>query len=315
MTDAELKLYVGAVEYGIAGKPIIFTNALAGEITEHPLNPFYLWNDKGGVLNSVPANTISVTVADMWVQDEILGTSDGTVNQTYNTFLTPILTGTLDDLVLKVGTTEWTKVSNFAGQGVSAEVFTVSTVGLVTFGDGVNGKIPTLGENITLTYTPDLALYGKNVYEGLWFEIKSFGVTTNAVVVTDEVQISLSTTLVTVSNVTVSAVTGVWLQGDPGHSGTNYFTGGSFDMNTGELTLGVALPSATTAVIVTYSYLMIDDLESSYTAIGEATSHTFTNQIPQNNAKLLYFRMNIPATATPSGGSNFCFRLKFTYLQ
>jgi len=316
MIDAELKLYVGATEYGSLGKPIIFTNALAGVITEHPLNPFYLWNDKGGILNCVPAKSIAITVEDMWVQNEALGTSDASINQTYNTFITPILITTdSDDLVVKVGTTEWTRVNNFAGQGVASEVYTMTTAGLLTFGDGVNGKIPTLGENITITYMPDLINYGKYIYEDLWFEVKSYGATTNIVTVTDELQVSNTTTSITVANTVVMSVSGVWLQGDPDHSGTNYFTDGTFDANTGDITLVNALPYASTPVIITYSYLMIDDLESDYTAIGKNTSHTFTNQVPQNNAKLLYFRMNVPATATPSGGSNFSFRLKLAYLQ
>ena len=91
MTDAQLKLYVGSTEYGIPSNPISFVNALAGETTAHPLNPFYLWNDKSGVLNSVPAKVVTIIAEDMWIQDEVLGSSDGTANQTYNTKATPIL--------------------------------------------------------------------------------------------------------------------------------------------------------------------------------------------------------------------------------
>ncbi len=317
MVDADLKLYIGATEYGTLGQPITFVNALAGEITAHPLNPFYLWNDKGGVLNSVPAKEINIEIDDMWVQDEALGTGDGTPNQTFNTFLTPVLidTDSLADLVLKVAGTAWSKVSTFSGQAANAQVFTITAAGLVTFGDGVNGKPPAVGEAVTLTYAPDLAAYGKSIYEGLWFEVLSIGVTTNVVTVTDELQNAQGTTLVTTSNIRLNSVTGVWLAGDPDHTGTNYYTGGSYDVSTGEITLGVALPYSDAAVIITYSYISIDDLESTYTAIGKDTPHEFTNPIPQNNAKLLYFRLNVPAGATPSGGSNFAFRLKFSYLQ
>lgn len=317
MVDAQLKLYIGATEYGTLGQPIIFVNALAGEITSHPLNPFYLWNDKGGALNSVPAKSISVEVDDMWVQDEVLGNSDGTTNQTFNTAITPILldTDSLTDLSLKVAGVSWVRVLSFSGQASNALVYTITTAGLVTFGDGVNGAIPTLGETITLTYTPDLDSYGKTIYEDLWFEVESLGVTNNIVSVVDEVQNAQGTLQVTTSNIKISSVTGVWLQGDPDHTGTNYYTGGSYDTNTGEITLGVALPYDNAAVIITYAYVAVDDLESVFTAIGKDTPHAFTNPIPQNNAKLLYFRLNIPATATPSGGSNFCFRLKFLYLQ
>jgi hypothetical protein len=316
MADAELKLYVGATEYGTVGNPVSFASAVAGEATEHPLNPFYLWNDKGGSLGSVPAKDISIQVEHMWIVDEVMGASDGSPSQTFNTLVTPILdTGVLDDLVLKVAGVEWLKVLNFSGQLATAKVYTITTAGLVTFGDGINGAIPTLAASITLTYMPDLNSYGKSIYEGLWFGVMSFGVTPNAVSVVDESQISQSASLVTVSNTLVTAVTGIWLATDPGHTGTNYYSGGSFVAASGEITPGTPLPGATTSVLVNYSFTAIDDTEGSYTAIGEDVSHTFTNQIPQNNAKLLYFRMNIPATATPSGGSNFRFRLKLLYEQ
>lgn len=313
MVDAQLKLYIGTTEYGVSGKPVSFSNAIAGEITEHLLNPFYLWNDKGGVLNSVPAQNVSIIVEDMWIQDEVMGSSDGTSNQTYNTKATPILVD--DNIDLKVNSVAWERVTTFSGQSATAKVYTITTAGLVQFGDGVNGLIPVLGETITITYVPDLVSYGKDIYEGLWFEVKSTGVTSNVVNVVDENQNASGTGVVTVTNTIVSAVSGVWLRGDFDHSGTNYFTGGSFDEDTGVLTLGSALPTTDAPVIVSYSYVPLDDLESSYTAIGEETSHDFTNQIPQNNAKLLYFRLNIPAIATPTGGSNYCFRLKVAYDQ
>jgi len=313
MVDANLKLYVGTTEYGISSKPIIFTNAMAGEITEHPLNPFYLWNDKGGSLNSVPAKAISIIAEDMWIQDEVLGSSDGTSNQTYNTKATPIFLD--DNLDLKVNSLLWERVPNFAGQSSIAQVYVANTSGLIQFGDGVNGKIPTNGETITITYVPDSSVYGKDIYEGLWFEVKSSGITSNTVNVIDEPQNATDVDTVIVSNVTVTAVSGVWIQGDWDHTGTNYFTGGSFSESTGVLTLGSDLPNENSAVTVSYSYIMLDDFESDYTAVGEATSHEFTNQIPQNNAKLLWFRLNVPSTATPSGGSNYCFRLKLAYEQ
>lgn len=81
--------------------------------------------------------------------------------------------------------------------------------------------------------------------------VNGYGSTEDEAIV-DEAQTSTTTTKVTVMYLPLS-VTGVWLASDPGHAGTNYYTGGSF---TGlDLTLGTPLPGATTAVLVNYDAL------------------------------------------------------------
>jgi len=67
-----------------------------------------------------------------------------------------------------------------------------------------------------------------------------------------EDHVSTNTTQVNVDH-TVRDVQGVWLATDPGHTGTNYFTGGNFAGNT--ITLGSPLPGAATNVQVVYSCL------------------------------------------------------------
>ena len=319
MADAELKLFesTGITEYGTIGNPITFINAIAGETLDHPLNPFYLWNDKGGSLDSVPARLIEIQLLDMWIQDELMGVSDGNPNQVFNCDVIPVLDNSdPEEILVKVGTTVWARVGSFSGQSSTAEIYTfIALTGTVTFGNGVNGKIPTLGENIYITYMPDLLPYGKEIYEETWFEVKSLGATTNPITVVDEQKISTDTTHVQVAHKTVLSVSGVWLQTDPGHTGTNYYTGGSFDPNTGVLILGTSLPDINTPVLINYIYQMIDDLESSYSSIGLDTKHAFANEIPKNNAKLLYFRLNVPADAQTSGGSNLNFRLRLKYRQ
>jgi len=320
--NADLKLYVGATEIGTTGNPLSFPGVVAGVNTPYVSNPVYLWNDKGGSIGSVPAKNIIISVLEMWIEDEILGTSDGNADQTFNTDFFPILdTGVVDDIEVKVGIIVYDRVSSLAGQSPTAEVYTIDVItGLITFGNGVTGKIPPISEQITITYMPDLLVYGKEVYDSLWLEVKSFGVTSNTVTVVDERLTSTDVDHITTINTTVNGVTGVWLQSDPSHVGTNYYTGGSYDANTGIVTLGVSLPSATEQVLTNYTYVPIDDLESVYTpigldpALGIDTTHTFVNQIPSNNAKLLYFQLNVPATATPSG-SNVNFRILLTYTQ
>jgi hypothetical protein len=314
--NADLKLYIGATEYGTLGNPISFPGVVAGVNTPYANNPVYLWNDKGGSIGSVPARSIEISVLEMWIQDEALGVSDGSPSQVFNTAFYPILeTDNIDDLVVTVGTEVWDKVGSLAGQSATALIYTLNLItGLITFGDGVNGKIPTISDAIKITYMPDLLVYGQEVYDNLWLEVKSLGVTANTVSVVDERLTSVASTYITVLNTLINGVTGVWLQSDPSHLGINYYTGGSYDANLGVLTLGTPLPSAIEQVLVDYTYVPIDDLESVFTPIGLNTTHTFVNPIPKNNAKVLYFNLNVPATATPSG-SNVNFRIQLTYTQ
>lgn len=65
-----------------------------------------------------------------------------------------------------------------------------------------------------------------------------------------ENQLSVSKTEVDVKY-NIYSVDGVWLSSDTSHTGTNYFTGGSFVNN--KITLGTQLPTTYTNVIVTYN--------------------------------------------------------------
>ena len=87
-------------------------------------------------------------------------------------------------------------------------------------------------------------------------------VDTGFVVRVTETHVSTNTTHVNVDH-TVRHVQGVWLATDPGHTGTNYFTGGSFAGAT--ITLGSPLPGAATNVQVVYSCLHPHYLAQNYT--------------------------------------------------
>lgn len=317
MNNAELKLYIDTTEYGTELNPISFVGAIAGQITNHPLNPFFLWNDKGGLLDSASAKNIEIQVLDMWIQDELLGVGDGTPSQTYTCGIIPVIdTSDVEEIQVKVGSVVWERITDFTGQSSSAEVYTINpATGVVTFGNSVWGKAPAIGQNITITYMPDLTTYGTDISAGQWFEVRSFETTTNPVIITDEQNIAQNTTQVEVSNPKVLSVSGVWLLTDPSHLGTNYYTGGSFVASSGLITLGTVLPSAGTAVLIDYTHTMLDDAEADFTPIGDTVSHIFASPICQNNAKLLYFRLNLPADANPSGGSNLSFRVRLRYRQ
>lgn len=74
--------------------------------------------------------------------------------------------------------------------------------------------------------------------------------------VRDQLERSTSTTKVTLTNTGASGISivGVFLSSDFNKSGTNYFTSGSYNSTTREITLGSALPGANTDVIVDYNY-------------------------------------------------------------
>lgn len=65
-----------------------------------------------------------------------------------------------------------------------------------------------------------------------------------------------STTLVILPNTSATGITidGVFLRSDTNRTGTNYFSGGSFDPATFKITLGSALPSANEPIFVDYSF-------------------------------------------------------------
>lgn len=317
MVNADLKLYIGSTEYGTEINKLVFPTAVAGSVVPHASNPIYLWNDKGGTLGSVPARNVNIECLNMSINDELLGTSNGTPSQVFTASLIPIVDNNdPDEIIVKVGTVEWERAGTFVGRTSTETIYTINPVtGDVTFGDGVFGAIPPNGQNIYITYMPDLLSYGSEIYENTWLEVQSFGVTPYTVTEVDELETSTDTLHVALANTNLTGVTGVWLQSDPFHLGTNYYTGGSYNATLGVVTLGTALPGATTGVLVNYTYQAIDDLEGDYFPIGYQSVHTFANPIPRNNAKLLYFRLNVPATATPSGGGQVNFKIRVIYTQ
>ena len=74
--------------------------------------------------------------------------------------------------------------------------------------------------------------------------------------VPDEQNTSTDATHVTLVNTGASGITitGVYLLTDPTHAGTNYYTSGSYNATTRVITLGSALPGATTDVLIAYTY-------------------------------------------------------------
>lgn len=316
--EPELKLFAStapSIEVGISDNPLVFSGVLAGEEFQHPDNPFQLFNDKGGSLQSVDARDVEFRILALELIDELQGVSTGGANQTFTVAFPPVFDDeTLYPLVVKVGGIIYTRVDTLAGSGAADEVYTFNfSTGLLTFGDNLTGKIPPVGQNITVTYSPDTTDFGSEIAQQNWFSVQSSGVINNPVTVDLERQTSDTTLTVTVAHTPIVSVVGVFLNSDPNRLGTNFFTGGSFNSSTGEVTLGTPLPSATEDVLIDYTYEIADDAESDFTTIGQATTHQFENPIPTNNAKLLNISLTPPANASPSGFVDIKFRIRVSF--
>jgi len=95
-------------------------------------------------VTAIRTNTVSALQAQT-VQDEVLGGSDGSPNQTFTLANTPVLPGTLQLQVNEQGADfeNWTGVTDFFGSDSKAQVYVLNpATGVVRFGDGVNGAIP-----------------------------------------------------------------------------------------------------------------------------------------------------------------------------
>jgi len=318
--EPELKLFASttpATEVGIASNPIVFSGVIAGEEFEHPDNPFFLFNDKDGALQSVDANDINFRVLSFQLENEVVGTSDGSNNQFFTVAFPPVTDNDIDyPLIVKVGATIFSRVDSLATAGASDEVYEFNfTTGTVTFGDNITGKVPPISSVITITYTPDTKDFGAEVSTLDWLGVQSNGVITNDVTVNLERQVSNSATTVIAAHApNITAVTGVFLNTDPNRLGTNFFLpSGAFNAETGEIILGTSLPSATETVLIDYTYEIFDDAEGDFTQIGQDNDHTFENVIPSNNAKKIFLRIVAPASTSPSGLMDLKFKIRVSF--
>lgn len=323
VNPVELKLFKSTDlvnEVGTAANPLLFDPAEAGDSTLHPDNPFLLYNDKNGTLDSVDARNIGVEVFEMQLVDEHVGTSDGLADQVFSVAYAPIIEDDEDNPIqVLVGVTEWSEVDSFAGASNTDQVFVVDyTNGTITFGNGVNGAIPVLGEEIYVTYSPATTTFGVEARDDGWLGVQSTDVDANDRIVLLEPSSVLDTTHVQVAHtplINTLGVQGVFLTSDPNRLGTDYFAGGSYNDATGVITLGTTLGSGITEVLVDYTYTIADDSEGVFTQLSRNVSHTFLNPIPSLNAKKINFQVVIPSGASPTNGVKVKFRLRITYTE
>lgn len=312
----ELKLFKESdllTEVGTPSNPIDFGSVEAGTTVDHPDNAFVLFNDKGAILDSVDAFDIQISVLELNIVDELVGNSGGGASETFTVAFTPVDQG--DPLTVKVNDVEWLSVSSFAGASPTDEIYTFNfSTGVVTFGDGLQGKIPPLGNTIKISYTPDTILRGKEVSEELWIGVQSNGVIATTITANLERVTPPDVNSCQTLRAPILGVTGVFLNSDPNRLGTNFFTSGSFDTQTGVITLGTTLPN-TDDVLIDYTYQIEDDNEPAFVQIGRTTKSAILTRIPQNNGKKLNFRVVVPSSASPSNPNTIRFKLRVEFKQ
>jgi predicted phage baseplate assembly protein len=118
-------------------------------------------------LTNILTNSVKALNAET-ATGELLGASNGLPNQTFQISNYPVLANPPSvSGIVQVnegdgsGYTTWAEVSDFSGSGSDSKVYTLDhAAGLVTFGDGVNGKIPhwlsSDGTNLQTSDTPNI---------------------------------------------------------------------------------------------------------------------------------------------------------------
>lgn len=306
MPSPSLKLYDfnnPTVEIGTTGNPIELGTCYAGQTSATPVKVI-LWNDKGGVLGADDAREIALSALELNIQNT--WTSDGTPAQTFTATAVPLKSATV-----YVNSVKWSKVESFSSYGPTSQVFTLDlATGVLTFGNDVQGKAPANGASIVLDGIPDLVQYGKDVIADDFILVRSSGVIANSVSVDLELATKISNTSITVVHAPkILTVAGVW--DNASKTGTNYYTGGFFNADSGAITLGTSM-SATTPY-VEYTHTIKDDAQGSPVALPEGEEVDLENPIPQNNGKILEFYARVPEDASTAGGVAIRFRVRASY--
>jgi hypothetical protein len=291
------------VEVGTITTPIDFGICYGGHVVDLPYD-ILLYNDKGNILGADDVRNLSIELVTMSVTIEYI--SDGSVNQHYELSLMPLST-----IEILVNGTKWAQVGSLSSYAQSAQVYTCNmTTGEIDFGDNVHGKAPSNLDVITVEINPDLDEYGKTIYAEQWISIASSGIISSTKHIDLELATKNSNTIITVAHCPrITGITGVW--DNPSKTGTNYFTGGTYNADTGLIGLGTPLIAA--LPYVEYDYTIKDEAIMDYSPIGVGVPVIFSNPIPNNNAKYLQLRATIPDDADTVGGVSLKIRLKLIY--
>ena len=309
MSNPAIKLYRSdtIVEIGTVGNPIDTGFCAGGTVTDLAYD-ILMYNDKDGT-SSEDAYDMSIELLRLYETTQ--GTSTGAADQTLTAAHIPLLTDIEEEVT--VDGVQWSKVDNFTGVVATEEAYTFNyTTGVVTFGNDVNGKAPTVGAILSVKGTPDLNTYGKELYDEQWVSFRSSGVIQNNINVTLGLSTKLTDDSIQVLHYPeIVSVAGVY--DNAGGTGTDYYSGGSFNATTGVLTLGTSLTDPNP--YVTYVYRVKNDDQPTYTPLGDGDELELDYRLPRNNAKRIQMRIEPPVSASTEGGSylQFYLRVKYKY--
>lgn len=113
-------------------------------------------------------------------------------------------------------------------------------------------NVPTI--TLTMTFLPDSLVPVLRAFQSSLKVLNFIYNKTMAVKYLMATSASTTSIVIPPMSATGVVITGVFLQTDYTQSGTNYFSGGSYDSSTGTITLGSALPGANTDVWVNYTF-------------------------------------------------------------
>lgn len=104
-----------------------------------------------------PGEVTTVTATEgVTIRNEVVGTSDGTLDQTFTLFNSPVIEGSVQVFVDEGTNTQWSFVSNLLLSTPGEHAYTLTTDSddtvSIRFGDGSAGKVPDRGAVVTATY-------------------------------------------------------------------------------------------------------------------------------------------------------------------
>lgn len=191
LTQTGILEFIGPPDFGeltLFGKKLFWIRAVDVEDKFQPINPYFLLPEHlreippAPKIKAIHLNTVYATQVET-VKDEILGSSDGTGNQTFTFLKSPViseevfinevnsLTGgemkslkesnrfVIEEIIDDQGNVsefrvKWEPVEDIKFAGATDRVYEMDRAkGKILFGDGVNGAVPPMGtDNIRANY-------------------------------------------------------------------------------------------------------------------------------------------------------------------
>lgn len=144
------------IDAGHVGNVTIPAGTQVSTVGTSTQDPIVFETDAQLVVAPGASGDVAATQGETVTAEEV-GTSDGSVDQSYDLFQYPVIADTVTVYVDEgAGEVLWTSLTHLIDATNNQKAYTLSTdengVVSVIFGDGSNGKVPALGATITATY-------------------------------------------------------------------------------------------------------------------------------------------------------------------